>query len=121
MRYRQLSSDKDFVFGNGLLSYEINTPAAVGLAVESGLMLFLGEWFLDSSVGTPWIQGVLGKYSQDIADGTIKNQVLNTQGVVDISSYQSTINPNTRNMSVELTINTIYGPTQVQISNYRIF
>lgn len=121
MRYRKLTADNDFSFGNSALDYYFNVPAAVGQAVETGLLLWLGEWFLDSTVGTPYIEGVLGKHSQASADGTIQNQVINTQGVVGIVSYQSTINTEKRSMSIQLTVNTIYGPTEVQIENYTLY
>lgn len=121
MRYRKLSPLGDYTFGNGLLDFWINVPAAVGQAVETGLLLWQGEWFLDTTVGMPWVEGVLGKNSQASGDATIQNQVINTQGVTDISSYQSTRNDVTRSLDVQMTIDTIYGPTQVQIDNYELF
>lgn len=122
MRYRKLDLENDYSFGNGQLDFYNNVPNAVGQAVETGLMLWQGEWYLDTSQGTPYIQGVLGKHTQAVADGTIQNQVANnTQGVVDISSYVSTVNTENRSMSIELSVDTIYGPTEVQIENYRLF
>jgi hypothetical protein len=121
MRVRKLTSDNDFSFGNSALDYYFNVPEAVGQNVETGLMLWLGEWFLDTSLGTPYIQGVLGKHTQAVADGTIQNQVSNTTGVVDISSYSSQFNSENRSMSIQLSIDTIYGPTEVEIENYSLY
>jgi hypothetical protein len=121
LRYRKLGPNNDYSFGNGQLDFYNNVPNAVGQAVETGLMLWLGEWYLDNTLGTPYIQGVFGKHSQSTADGTIQNQVINTQGVIDISSYQSTLNDVTRAFSVRMTIDTIYGPTEVQIENYALY
>lgn len=121
MRYRILAEDNDYSFGNGQLDFYNNVPAAVGQAVETALLLWLGEWYLDTTVGTPYVQGVLGKTSQDVADGTIQTVVLNIQGVDDISNYQSSIDPNTRAMTIQMTINTVYGPTEVDIQNFRLF
>lgn len=121
MRYRKLDDHDDYTFGNGALDFYFNVPAAVGQAVETGLMLWLGEWYLDTSLGTPYIQGVLGKHTQAIADGTIQNQVANTQGVVDISSYSSQFDSVKRTMSVELSVDTIYGLTQVEIDNFKLY
>lgn len=125
MRYRKLSADNDYTFGNGQLNFYRDEPAAVGQAVETRLLLFLGEWYLDISAGTPYLQGILGKFSKERADGTIQQQVLgtttdnpNVQAVTDISKYVSTVDPDTRAMNVELSIDTIYGPTAVQIANY---
>lgn len=121
MRYRILTPEGDYSFGNGQLDFYNNIPAAVGQAVETALMLWLGEWYLDTSLGTPYINGVLGKHSQAIADGTIQNAVVNVQGVTDISSYESIFNNEKRSMSVKISINTIYGPTEVQIENQTLY
>lgn len=116
-----LSPTGDYVFGNGSQDFFYNVPAAVGQVVETGLRLWLGEWFLDNTAGMPWVQGVLGKQTQEVQDATIQNQVVNTQGVSDISSYQSVANSEGRSLKVTMKIDTIYGPTQVQIDNFRLY
>jgi hypothetical protein len=121
MRYRKLDPLNDYSFGNGQLDFWDNVPMAVGQAVQTGLMLWLGEWYLDTSQGTPYIQGVLGKQTQAIADGTIQNQIANTTGVVDISSYASEFNTQQRTFSAQTSIDTIYGPTPVDIANFRYY
>lgn len=119
MRYRKLTATGDYSFGNGQLDFYNNVPEAVGQSVMTRLLLWLGEWYLDTTKGTPYLQGILGKYSQTVADVTIQDQVLQTTGVVNISNFASELNPNTRAYSVPtLDINTIYGPTQVQMANY---
>ena len=121
MRYRKLSSDGDYSFGNGLLDFYIDVPDAPGQAVETGLMLWLGEWYLDTSQGTPWVQGVLGKNSQAMGDGTIQNQIVNTEGVTGISSYASQRDNVARTFKVQVSVNTLYGPTEVDIENERLY
>ena len=127
MRYRKLDSNNDYSFGNSALDFYYNVPDAVGQAVETGLLLWLGEWYLDTSQGTPWIEGVLGRQTiqtvngqtsnQVVANGTIQNRVLSIQGVVNIQSYASQFNTEKRTMSVQMLINTIYGPTPVDLAN----
>jgi len=121
MRVRKLTATGDYSFGNGQLDYYQDVPQGVGQLVQTSLLLFLGEWYLDTTVGTPWIEGVLGKHTQALADSTIQAQILLVQGVVSIASYQSTIDPNTRQYSATTTINTLYGTTEVQVSNYANF
>lgn len=118
MRYRKLSNTGDYTFGAGQLNFYINSPAAVGQAVKTVLLLWLGEWYLDITTGVPYLEGVLGKHSQDEADMTMKSQINDVQGVVNIASFQSIIDPVTRKYSiVDLVINTIYGQTQVELQN----
>lgn len=121
MRYRILTSDDDYSFGNGQLDFYRDVPAAPGQAVKTRLLLFRGEWFLDTDEGTPYFEGVLGKHSIDLANATIQQRAIGSQGVVDIKNYVSDLNPDSRKLSVEFQVDTIYGPTQVDLQNYRDF
>jgi hypothetical protein len=116
MRYRQLSPTGDYTFGQGQLNFLINSPEAVAQVVETSLKLWLGEWYLDVTQGMPYPEGVLGKHSQLQADQTIVAYIEGLTGVQDIENYQSNLNPNTRAYeSISGTLNTIYGPTPIQI------
>lgn len=118
MRYRKLDANDDYSFGSGQLDFYRDVPEAVGQAVKTGLLLWLGEWFLDTSKGTPYMQGVLGKYPKTTADITIQDQTLGITGVTGIASYESVLNTDSRGLDVSLTVDTIYGPTPVQVQNY---
>jgi hypothetical protein len=118
MRYRKLTDNLDFSFGASQLDFYRDVPAAVGQAAQTRLLLWLGEWFLNIDEGTPYMIGVIGKHEKSTADATIQDRVQNTLGMVSIENYASVIDPDNRNMSVTMDINTVYGPTQVQIENY---
>ncbi len=118
MRYRKLSADGDYTFGNGQKDFWRDVPEAVGQACKTRLLLWLGEWFLDIEEGTPYMQGVLGKHSVELANTTIQDRVHGTQGLTDITNYVSAKNPDTRSFGVSFTIDTIYGPSEVDIANY---
>lgn len=121
MRYRKLTNTGDYSFGNGQLDFYRDVPAAVGQSVETRILLWLGEWFLDIEDGTPFLQGILGKYSQVTANTTIQDRILTTDGVVSIENYRSNIDVDNRAMTVECDINTIFGPTALKISNYALY
>ena len=121
MKYRKLTIDGDYSFGHSNLDFWINTPEAVGQAVKTRLELWLGEWFLNIEEGTPYIQGVIGKHSLELADTTIQDRVLSTNGVVSLENYESYFDEISRKLSVSMTINTIYGTTQIQVSNYGLY
>lgn len=118
MRYRKLSDTGDYVFGSGELDFYIDEPAAVAQLVETNLLLWLGEWYLDIEAGVPYLQGVLGKHSLESANSVIRQAILETQGVLNIESLDSSINQDTRLYTVTATINTIYGETSINISDY---
>lgn len=112
MRYRKLDADGDYVLG-AATAFLVNTPHTVAQAVATRLRLFRGEWFLDTTEGMPW-DDVLGKNTQGTADSAIRQCILGTQGVAEITDYASTIDANTRAMTVSATITTIYGTTTIQ-------
>lgn len=118
MRYRKLSPTGDYQFGNGQSDFYRDVPAAVGQACQTRLTLWLGESFVDIEDGTPYIQGVLGKHSLAVANGTIQTRALGTQGLTDLNNFESEVNPDTRAMTVAFDIDTVYGPTAVEIQNY---
>ncbi|CAN0620561.1 conserved protein of unknown function [Burkholderia multivorans] len=114
MRYRKLDADGDYVLGGGANDFLVNTPETVAQAVLTRLRLLRGEWFLDTTAGMPWSTEVLGKGTSSTYDAAIRECILGTTGVTEITSYSSTRDPDTRALSVTVTINTIYGTTTVQ-------
>lgn len=118
MRYRALNSSGDFVFGRGMAEYLVNSPAAVAQAVQTALLLHQGEWFLDLTVGMPWETQVIGYNTKSLYDAAIKNQILGVQGVRSILAYSSSLNTATRLLSVQVTINTIFGQTTTSINAF---
>jgi hypothetical protein len=111
MRYRKLDADGDYSFGNQQGDFYIDSAEGVAQSVKTRLSLFTGEWFLDTSDGTPWRTEVLGKYTKDAYDAVIKDRVLSTPGVTLIASYISSFDADARTLTVRLTIATQYGET----------
>jgi hypothetical protein len=118
MRYRAWTSTGDYSFGNGQANFLTNSPEAVAQAVESYLRLWLGEWYLNTNDGTPWLEGVFGYNSKEEADETLIQTILGVQGVQNLENWQSTVDPATRQYtSVSAQLYTIYGQTQLQLEN----
>ena len=118
MRYRKLTNTGDYSFGNSQLDFYVNSPQAVDQVVLTALRLWLGEFFINTNAGMPYIEGVLGYHSQAEADATTIAYIGQQQGVVNVVSFESKIDPDTRNYSVvNCVINTLYGQTQVQMDN----
>ncbi len=119
MRYRKLTSDGDYSFGSGQLDFYRDVPEAVGQAAMTRLLLWVGEWFLDIDEGTPYMTGILGKHSQQTADTTIQDRIEGTEGFVSIEGYESILDADNRSLYVSMRLNTIYGPTVLQVENYK--
>ena len=105
MLYRALDQNGDYLLGQFLS----NSPATVAQAVLTRLELWRGEWFLDVTDGTPYMQDILGRNTN--YDLEIQNRILSTTGVLEITSYSSSVV--NRALSVQATINTIYGAVTI--------
>lgn len=111
MRYRREDQNGDYTFGNGDDTWLINTPEAVAQAVKTRFELWYGQWFLDTTEGTPWIQTVLGKQRPETYNLAIRKRILNTQGVLSILSFNVLSNSETRRIRFSAEIDTLYGTT----------
>ncbi len=110
---RALDNNGDYTFGSGLSNYYQNIPEAVVQAVQTRLKLWQGEWFLDIVDGTPYMAGILGKYTKDTIDQLIQKRILETDGVTSIVSYEGSYNGDLRSYTITVTIETQYGNADV--------
>lgn len=61
---------------------------AVGQHAKQRLMMFEGEWFLDTQAGIAWIPDLLGNaYDPALAEAVIKAELAQTHGVREITSF----------------------------------
>jgi len=114
MKYRQLSPTGDYQFGHGQADFFVNNANGVAQLILTRLKLFQGEWFLDFTQGTPWEQEIVAvKVPQVVRDTALQTVITQTQGVNNLLSYSSLVDPNTRNMRVAAIVNTIFGPVSL--------
>lgn len=120
IRYRKLDANGDMQFGHGGGDFWKGQPEAVGQSIKTRLLLFAGEWFLDTTAGTPWggfplndlvvKQGrILAEHTQLSRDAAIRDRILQTDGVRTINTYGSSWRSQSRTFSVNATVDTIYG------------
>lgn len=113
MRVRKLDANGDMQFGRGQADFYRDVPEAPAQCVQTRLWLRLGEWFLDTSDGTPWDTEILGKNTANTRDAALRSRIEGTTGVTSLDTYNSTFNPDTRTFSVEASISTSYGTASV--------
>jgi hypothetical protein len=133
MRLRKQDAAGDMQFGHSGGDIWFNQVDGVGQLIKTRLLLYRGEWFLDIQEGTPWggfplnaqvvAQGqILAEHTALSRDVAIQQRVLGTPGVRTIASYASQVDPNSRQFSVQMVIDTIYGRLALSIdpqSSYR--
>lgn len=106
---RRLDPNHDMTFGRGLANYAVNQDA-VSQSVQTRLLLLLNEWFLDTGAGVPYLQEITNKPADlALAESRIKTVILETDGVVDITSFSLDFNHATRKLSVSANLTTIYN------------
>lgn len=113
MRYRKLTDTGDMRIGAGAADFLVDSPKAVAQAVKTRLQLWLGEWFLDQSEGTPYQQAVLGKYTGDAIEPAIRARILGTPGVTALDSLEIMIGRDERSAVITATLSTEYGAATI--------
>jgi hypothetical protein len=109
MRYRALDNNGDYTFGQREQNFYVNSPAAVGQAVLTGLQLFLGEYFADITLGVDYLGSVVGKQNGSLYDQVVQSQIQSTQGVNGIVNYASSVDSEGRLLGIDASIGTVYG------------
>lgn len=115
MRVRMMDSNGDMQFGIGAAAFEQNTASAVGQLVQARLKLWVGEWFADTTDGTPWRTQVLGEHTTSTYDAAVRARILDTTGVQKITAYSSILA--SRRLSIAASITTSFGRASVQASS----
>lgn len=114
MRYRKLDKTGDMSFGNQQADFFRNQPEAVAQAVWTRLRLWVGEWFIDQTEGTPYQQAMLGTNKSKTIEPAMRQRILQTEGVTNIEEFQLLFDADSRTANINAVINTAYGSAQLQ-------
>lgn len=112
MRVRKLDANGDMTLGRGVSDFYLNEPSGVGQCIVTRLKLILGEWFLDTTLGTDWGGKVIGRHGPKSYDAEIRRVILGTPGVDSIVSYESSRTAD-RRLTISAQVLTIYSATQI--------
>ena len=88
----------------------VSDAEAVGQHVKQRLQTYSREWFLNTTVGVPWLEEILGgKYDPALAESVVKTEILNTDMVTGISSFSVGFDQRTRGVIIKgVTVETEY-------------
>ena len=107
--------DDDLVIQNGDLA-SVDEPDASGQRIEDRLLTFRGEWFLDLNYGTPYYDNIVVKGPRiHGVSAIIKAEILKSADG-EFTEFEAAIDSRTRRLTVEATIKTTEGPTNVSIT-----
>jgi len=88
----------------------VRDAEAVGQHVRQRLMTHEGEWFLDNQAGVPWVRDILGReYDPVMAESVLKAEILDTDGVTEITSFSVRFDHEVRGLSAfDIDVLTVY-------------
>jgi hypothetical protein len=119
-RYRRLTnspSGGDMNFGHSWRDFISDTPQTVAQSIYTRLLLWQGEYWLDLSAGTPWMQQILGKpIGPGSPDSAIRGRILQTPFVTRIIDYASYYNSTERSWTVGCKVDTYFGQALLTFS-----
>lgn len=104
-----IGSDNDLVVTNGDISLVL-LDAAIRQDVQQTLQFLMGEWFLNNTLGIPYLQTILAKNPDlDLIQSILQNAVLDVNGVTDLVAFEFDYDSQTRSLSVTLQAKTTNG------------
>jgi hypothetical protein len=78
---------------------------AVRQHILQRLRTFMGEWFLNLDAGLPYFQDILVKDPNLSAiDGVIKNQIIDTPGVLELLSFDMDFDPSSQALVISFSV-----------------
>jgi len=91
---------------------EFTTTTSENLAqrIKIKLQTFFGEWFLDGTIGVDYFGQIFGKNrSKQSVDAIFQSEILKEREVLQITSFNSTLNQQTRVYSLVFEVKTRDG------------
>ena len=106
MIFRNLNSNGDWTFGNGLANY-VSGNQAIGLNIQTRIQSFLGDCFFDTGAGIDWANRLGSKNQLTLLEIDLKRIILQSYGVVGIVAFNPVLTG--RSFTLSCTINTIFS------------
>jgi len=111
----KLSENHDVVIENGDLAL-VSDGAEVAQSCKIRLLTIEAEWILNFLIGLPWFDKILRvNTSLNEKEGLIKNTIRDTEGVLQVASFELGFDFENHQISIEHETDTIYGPITQRI------
>jgi hypothetical protein len=102
----------DIIFVNGSAPVTTTQQINVAQRIKITLQTFLGEWFLNTTVGVPYFEAIFGKVkSKASIDLLLQEKILADPGVIEMVSFESELDNSKRVYSMSFKVRTSEGVT----------
>lgn len=119
MKYRRLDENKDYLFGQNEQDF-VSEVESVKQAIYTRLKLLRGEWWENSEDGFPFFEQIAGQSGTpeklQAADLVVTDRIINTEGVLEIVEFESSLDGNSRQYIVYTVVNSIYGSFELEVN-----
>jgi hypothetical protein len=106
----KLDGNQDLVIEDGDLAL-VDGVDAVAQDVDIRLQFFLGEWFLDTRLGVPYYQQILGEKPRlGAVSSIIRKAIFTTPGIISISDFSIDWDGASRSITIDFRAETTEGP-----------
>jgi hypothetical protein len=105
----RLTDEDDIDISAGTLVVTAGVEA-VRSAVRIRLQAFLGEWFADATIGTPWFQSILIKNPDpSVLNSVFRDRITGTLGVTSLTSLDLSYDRANRKLTVRFSATCDFG------------
>lgn len=107
MIIRSLDVNDDWTFGAGIQNYKRNLEA-IKLNIQTRLKSWKGDCFYKPVEGVDY-NNFLDVGTKNLLDSDVKRVILQSEGVIKITKYESILDRESRALTVFVSIQTIFG------------
>ena len=109
---QEIDGDIDYTNNSFSLTENLSDEEIVQ-SLKQNLKTFLNEWFLDLTIGLPYIQLIFVKGTPvEVIEAAYKDVIIKTNGVQTLNRFDDLdLNVTTREMAVNFDVTTINGNT----------
>ena len=113
MIIRNLTVENDWTFGSGIQNYKRDL-AAIELNIETRLRSWKGDCFFLPAEGVDY-NNFLDVGTKNFLDSDVKRVILQSEGVIKITEYESSLDRDSRDFTATATIISIFGVATVEV------
>lgn len=107
LKLNKLTHDLEFTNGDVSLVQDVDYYVE---KLKVKLLFFRGEWYADGDEGIPFIEEIYVKNPDlSIIDDLFKTQILDTEGIAEITEYESRFDAKTRILNLSFKCITFDG------------
>lgn len=106
MRFRNLTPEGDWTFGQGKSSYATQNKA-IGLNIKTRLLSWLNDCFFDTGAGIDWPNRLGSKNQRFLLEQDLRRVILQSDGVTGILTFDTILEG--RNFTANYSVQTQFS------------